>query len=399
MSHSNTQSDLDTKQILQSVLHAIAQNPMAQSTLIFILEKLLLVTRANAGCFVVFDEVEIFVAQNLNLDDATTADVVSAVSDFVDDLHIGTNVPELFGEEFAGWMVAPISQQNKVVAVLIGLYEKSIDFNDDMSDDLDSMLDAFSVVTFVARQQARHARYNRNQQEFIRIVTHDMRSPLTSMGGFGSMLESQMVGDLNEKQAYYVDKILSGIDQLSMQIDNMQDAGRYDPESGFYEMERTPTDLIEVIDHIVSGYILPAEKQELQLRSTSEETLPIVNVDQTMIERSIINLVDNAIKYTPNGGEIEVSARQAGDDVIISVRDNGLGISAENIGKLFNRHFRIHRREHKRVKGSGLGLFIVRSVALKHGGDAWVESEEGKGSTFFIKIPLLAQSAIGAGAE
>jgi signal transduction histidine kinase len=126
------------------------------------------------------------------------------------------------------------------------------------------------------------------------------------------------------------------------------------------------------------------------------DDVPIVNVDANMIERSIINLVDNAIKYTPNGGIIKVGVKRKDDNLLITISDNGYGISPENIRQLFQRHFRIRRKEHNRVKGSGLGLFIVRSVARHHGGDAFVESVEGQGSTFGIRIPLEGENLLGA---
>jgi two-component system phosphate regulon sensor histidine kinase PhoR len=114
-----------------------------------------------------------------------------------------------------------------------------------------------------------------------------------------------------------------------------------------------------------------------------------------MLERAIINLVDNAIKYTPNGGSVEVRVRRENSQIIISVTDTGFGISPENQRHLFERHVRIPRQEHKRIKGSGLGLFIVKSVATRHGGDAWVTSVENQGSTFSLSIPLEGANVIG----
>jgi signal transduction histidine kinase len=219
------------------------------------------------------------------------------------------------------------------------------------------------------------------------------------MQGFASMLESGMVGDLTEKQAHFIEKILSGIAQMTSLVDNIQDAGRYDPETGFYEMNRSHCDLIEIVNRIVSNHLVPAEKGELTVLVKSADDVPIINADTNMLERALTNLVDNAIKYTPNGGSIEVGVRRRGDDVLLSVHDNGLGISPENQRHLFERHVRIPRKEHKKVKGSGLGLFIVRSVAQRHGGDAWVESTEGQGSTFFMSIPLAGANLIGGEAK
>ncbi|PJF38957.1 MAG: hypothetical protein CUN55_15755, partial [Phototrophicales bacterium] len=208
------------------------------------------------------------------------------------------------------------------------------------------------------------------------------------------MLESQMAGELTERQAYFVGKILAGISQMTSLVDNIQDAGRYDPETGFYEIERSQCDLIDIVQRIVANHLVPAEKQELTVTVNASDDVPIISADANMLERAITNLVDNAIKYTPNGGKIEVGVKRHGNDVLVYVQDNGFGIRPEDQRRLFERHTRIRRQEHNRVKGSGLGLFIVRSVAQRHGGNAWVESEVGKGSTFYISIPLEGDNLV-----
>jgi two-component system phosphate regulon sensor histidine kinase PhoR len=233
---------------------------------------------------------------------------------------------------------------------------------------------------------------NRNQSEFVRIVSHDLRSPLTSMQGFASMLESGTVGELDERQKQFIEKILSGIGQITGLVDNIQDAGRFDPETGFYEMQRSACDIGDIVMRIVRSHLIPAEKQELKVTVSVADDVPIIHADSNMLERAISNLVDNAIKYTPNGGKVDVSVRRTQQGLEVAVRDTGLGITPENQQQLFQRHVRIARKEHRKIKGTGLGLFIVRSVAKQHGGRAWVESAEGQGSTFILSIPLDAVS-------
>lgn len=245
---------------------------------------------------------------------------------------------------------------------------------------------------------SRFKKLTRNQSEFMRIVSHDLRSPLTSMQGFANMLELDMVGALNEKQAHFVSKILSGITQMTGLVENIQDAGRYDPESGFYELNRSHTDLYEMANRIVENPLIPADKT-LTLSVDVADSVPIIYADASMIERAIINLVDNAIKYTPNEGEIKLGVKVADNTILVSVQDNGLGIGEEDQKQLFQRHVRIARQEYKKIKGSGLGLFIVRSVAQRHGGDAWVESKLGEGSTFYFSIPLSDDNLVGSASE
>ncbi len=238
---------------------------------------------------------------------------------------------------------------------------------------------------------------NKRQAEFVRLVSHDLRSPLTYMKGFASLLS--MTGELNERQVGFVDKILGGITQMSALVENIQAAGRWDPETGFYEMSREPTDLLMLANEIVSNHQELARKQSIEISAQIAPNVPIVNVDSLMIERALINLVENAIKYSPNGGEVRLSIDVKDEALQFCVADHGLGIEAQHIPQLFQRGYRVITpavKEHK-IKGSGLGLFIVRSVARRHGGDVWVESENGKGSRFYFSIPLTGANLVGGG--
>ncbi len=242
------------------------------------------------------------------------------------------------------------------------------------------------------RDVTQYKRLSRNQNEFIHIVAHDLRSPLTYMQGFASMIG--MVGEVNERQKHFVDKVLAGISQIAALVDNISDAGRFDVETGFYEMSRAHCDLHQILRHIVDSHLIPDEKDDLTIKVEVADDVPIINADPNMLERAITNLYDNAIKYTPNGGTITVRAFCENDHVLVNVSDNGLGITEEDQRHLFQRHVRLARDEYRRIKGSGLGLFIVRSVAQRHGGDAWVRSAPDEGSTFFFSIPLKGDNLV-----
>jgi len=253
----------------------------------------------------------------------------------------------------------------------------------------------FGGWVLILRDITRFKLLNRNQAEFVRLVSHDLRSPLTFMQGFASLLQS--AGNLNEKQVEFVEKILNGITQMSALVENIQDAGRWDPLTGSYEMSREPCDLAAMVREIVANHQGVAEKQTVRLSATIAPNIPIVNVDSLMIERALINLVSNAIKYSPNGGDVNVSIQLDSDAVLIRVSDTGLGIAPEHLPRLFQRGNRIITPEIKKnkIKGSGLGLFIVRSVAQRHGGDAWAESTLGQGSSFYFRIPLSGANLLG----
>lgn len=256
-------------------------------------------------------------------------------------------------------------------------------------------LDTASERSFawVFRDMTHYKQLERNHAEFIHIVSHDLRSPLTSMLLYVNVLEDLLAGAEDADKQAALQKIERGLHVLTGHVDNIQDAGRYDPETGFYKMSRQPVDIREVARRIVDNQLIAPQKR-LSLTVDIADDLPLVNVDAYMIERATINLVDNAIKYTPAGGSVALIVRHDAERVCVGVRDTGLGISLDDQKLLFRRHVRLRRREHQKIKGTGLGLFIVRSVAQRHGGDAWVESREGEGSTFWFSIPLTGENVL-----
>ncbi|MCU0496569.1 MAG: HAMP domain-containing histidine kinase [Anaerolineae bacterium] len=388
-------SQLDAKPnqdetVLRHVLHIIANTPNPVECLAPILEAGRQATGAVGAAFISFSDPLLIKANGLEETQLPDLETFKALAiQHPTAIHLNPVLGD--GSPLGHAIFAAIRAQRNVVAALWLTFETPLD---EVPSSISALVDGLTIVTANLRQVARHEKIARNQSDFLRIVSHDLRSPLTSMQGFGSMLESGMVGELNERQAYFVEKMLSGITQIASLVDNIQDAGRYDPETGFYEMQRSPCDLIGIVHKIVSNHLVPAEKQELTINSQIADNVPIINADSNMLERAVTNLVDNAIKYTPNGGTITLSLYRQDDHIIIGVQDTGLGISPENQKLLFERHVRIPRIEHKKVKGSGLGLFIVRSVAQRHGGNAWVESSEGEGSTFFISIPLNGENEL-----
>jgi two-component system phosphate regulon sensor histidine kinase PhoR len=249
-----------------------------------------------------------------------------------------------------------------------------------------------SGFVMVFRDITPHKRQTQNLKTFVSTLAHDLRSPLTYMQGFASMIS--MVGPLNDRQKEYQSKIMGGVAQLADLAEKVLDVRKLDPD-GNYRLNREPCDVVKMVREVVANHAAAAEKKGLTFTTIIDPNLPILNLDETMMRRALNNLVDNAVKYTPPPGTVTVSAALAEDHLRLMVQDTGLGISTEHQRKLFHQFQRIRRQEHKQVKGSGLGLYIVRAVSLRHGGDAWVDSEEGKGSTFVISIPVEGSTLAG----
>jgi signal transduction histidine kinase len=223
------------------------------------------------------------------------------------------------------------------------------------------------------------------KSEFVATVSHDLRSPLTLMRGYATMLE--MVGELNEQQQGYVRKIISGVENMSRLVNNLLDLGRIEIGVG---LQVENVSVIDIIERITSALQLQATQKNIALNVELPKDMPhAVEADQALLHQAVYNLVENAIKYTPEGGRVTVRVNSQTGRLIFEVSDSGIGITPDDIPHLFEKFYRGKQREARAQHGTGLGLAIVQSIAESHGGRVWVESELGKGSTFYLQIPLV----------
>lgn len=241
---------------------------------------------------------------------------------------------------------------------------------------------------------SQYKKINENMSMFLHTVSHDLRSPLTAAKGYVDMLG--MVGELNERQSSMIGKIITSITDMTNLVEKVLDAGRLDPEMGMYRLRRELCDPASVIQKVVSTLASAAEYKHITLHTDVSAKLPVLNLDPMMIERALVNLVENAIKYTPENGNVWISGAVQDNILTLSVRDDGPGIPSEHQDRLFLKGERLNRKDHRQVRGSGLGLYIVKNVAQQHGGDARVQSDSADGSEFIITIPLRDANLVGA---
>ena len=226
---------------------------------------------------------------------------------------------------------------------------------------------------------------NRLKTEFVTVVTHELRSPLTSIAGYLDLLLEEEGREGAEAREAYLQIVKRNADRLLELINDLLDIARL--EAGKLELKRVPLDLEGLIQE-VSGALRPQiEGKGQHLRLDLAAPLPVVTGDPERLTQILLNLVSNAHKYTPQGGSITVATRAERAGVCIAVQDSGIGLSSEEQQQLFTKFFRAQHPLVREAGGSGLGLAIARALVELHGGTITVVSAPGQGSTFNVTLP------------
>jgi two-component system, OmpR family, phosphate regulon sensor histidine kinase PhoR len=223
--------------------------------------------------------------------------------------------------------------------------------------------------------------------DFVNMVAHELRSPLVSIRQLQSVIIEGLTGPLNEKQKDYLSRGMSKIDALLSLINDLLDIAKI--EAGTYVQHRVPTDVGKLIQETVDLMAPRAEQQGITI-SCEYHDLRQVQADPKNMEKVLNNLLSNAINYSPNGGSVAIRARGLGEFVEIQVKDTGVGIPEAELPKIFDKFYRVKHPETRKVIGTGLGLAIVKSVVEAHNGTIEVHSTLGRGSTFTIRLPMIA---------
>jgi signal transduction histidine kinase len=225
----------------------------------------------------------------------------------------------------------------------------------------------------------------RMKSDFVSTVSHEFKSPLTSIRQLAEMLQSGRVPSEERRQMYY-DVLLEQSERLAMLTDNILSLAKI--EAGRPEFAFEATDISVLLTEVVTSIRERVRHEGFDIGLDVEGALPLLAVDRTALSQAVTNLVDNAIKYSGDSRKISVSARLEEQAVVIAVKDFGVGIKKEDIDKVFERFYRGGDELTRTVKGSGLGLTLVKEIVAAHRGKVHVESEPGKGSVFSIRLPL-----------
>jgi signal transduction histidine kinase/CHASE3 domain sensor protein len=244
----------------------------------------------------------------------------------------------------------------------------------------------------VVRDVSREREIDEVKSALISTVSHELRTPLTLIHGFAELL---VLRDMSvERQRTAAAEILEASRRLARLIDDLLSVSRM--ESGRLVLDPRPLDLAAVVERILSPFRAMADRHTL--RAKLPGALPVLWGDPDKVEQILTNLVGNAIKYSPEGGEVLVTVEHGEDSVQVSVRDQGIGMSPRDMGQLFEKFYRVDRDEVRRAGGTGLGLYITKRLVEMHGGRIWAESRPGVGSVFTFTLPTSGELA-GSGAR
>jgi GAF domain-containing protein/anti-sigma regulatory factor (Ser/Thr protein kinase) len=290
-------------------------------------------------------------------------------------------------------LAVPLLREERILGALTVWRKQAGSF----SPEVVQLLQTFATQSALAIQNARLFREiedkgrqleaaNRHKSEFLANVSHELRTPLNAIIGFSEVLGERLFGELNEKQAEYTEDILSSGRHLLSLINDILDLSKI--EAGRMELEVTTFHMPDAIENALLLIRERASRHGIKLERIIDDRLGDFTGDERKVKQVLVNLLANAVKFTPEGGCIKVEARLGDSAVITSVTDTGVGIAREDHEAIFEEFRQVGSNYAQKREGTGLGLSLTRKFVEMHGGKIWVESELGKGSTFTFTLPI-----------
>jgi len=302
---------------------------------------------------------------------------------------------EQFG--ISSMLIVPLQVRGRALGALTLAYAHGRRYDQDDLTLAEDLAHRTAVAVDNARlyHEAREA--VRLRDVFLSVASHELKTPLTSLFGNAQLLQRRMSrsGTLSERDQRTLQVLVEQAGRLNKMITALLDISRL--QTGQFSIQREPLDLAQLVSRLAEE-LRPALEQHTLVASLPDEPLTVVG-DELRLEQVLHNLIQNAVKYSPYGGPIEVAVARRGSQVAVSVTDQGLGIPAEALPHLFSRFFRANNVQEQQISGIGLGLYVVNEIVSMHDGKVDVVSEEGKGSTFTIYLPLSEETELECGCE
>ncbi len=230
----------------------------------------------------------------------------------------------------------------------------------------------------------------RMKADFVAMVTHELRAPVAAIEQQLTVILKGLAGEINERQAKMLGRAKERAKGLLDLVRDLLDLSKI--EAGMQAQYMEPVEIGDMLSRVVELMRSQAEQKGLTLEFEIEKTLPVINADPPNIEGVFTNLISNAIKYTPEGGLVQVTCKREGEYIRIDVKDTGIGISEKALPRIFERFYRVKTEKTRQIVGTGLGLSIVKQVVDAHLGTIDVKSVENQGTSFTVRLPTVLKS-------
>jgi signal transduction histidine kinase len=243
------------------------------------------------------------------------------------------------------------------------------------------------IIAFtITRSFENLAETSRLKSEFINIVSHQLRAPLTNLKWTVELFSSKELKKDAEKEEEYYSSLRENIGRMVELVDDLLIVSKI--EQGVYPLRKKELKLESIIDDLISQFKFFAVASNVEIVFKHQPDLPKIFIDTSQIKLAIENLIDNAVRYTKGGGKVEITIGVKGKDLYCRIKDSGVGIPEADKKYIFQKFFRAENILREQTLGSGLGLFISKSIIEKSGGNIWFNSVEGKGTTFYFTLPI-----------
>lgn len=225
------------------------------------------------------------------------------------------------------------------------------------------------------------------KSDFISLASHQLRTPLSAIKTYAHMLLDGFMGPMTKPQVKSLKTIVSAANRMNETISTLLNITRI--ESGSIAVARKPVTVANIIEEVIHENRLAVTEKKINCKLIKPQDPVKIISDGAVLKEIVANLVSNAIKYTPSGGDVSIEINTRGGQVMVAVKDSGVGIPEESKENVFTKFFRAENVIKQETSGTGLGLYLVKGLVKELGGDVWFDSAEGKGSTFYVSLPLL----------
>ena len=310
----------------------------------------------------------------------------------LDTVDLDPHLQVLYDDGWRSVLAVPVLRDSHIIGALVVRRRTPGEFSEETSEFLETFASQSAMAVYNAQlfreleqKSAELQVMSQHKSDFLASMSHELRTPLNAVIGFSEVLLERLFGELNDRQDEYLRDILSSGKHLLALLNEILDLSKV--EAGRMELEISTVSVPAAIEHAISMVRERAARHRITINSSIEETIDRIESDELRLRQVLVNLLSNAVKFAPDGGRVDVTAEPVGNELVITVRDNGPGIARDDWEPIFE-SFQQGRRGPPREEGTGLGLTLCRKIMTLLGGRIWLESEVGVGSAFHVGMPF-----------